>query len=301
MGGLAIECVGLGKKFERVWGIKDVTFRAKKGELTVLVGPNGAGKTTTVRILTTFYKPTKGRAYVLGFDVMKEFREIRRRIAYLPQGYSPPFDVTPKEYILWGLVSRGLSISDARRICREWIETLELDSFKDRTHRKLSGGERRRSAVALVLASGAELIFMDEPTVGLDPEIRQVVWRAIRNAVRRGVSILLTTHDMREAQILADKVVMIEKGKIICEGTPMEIISSLPYSYKVVMEKKMRFLNDSSPYIDLGDRIVVYFKARREAIDLINDLNSDTKIHFVGPVDLEDAYLHMVAGGTNGN
>ncbi len=296
----AIEAVHLGRKFDNVWGLRDASFLAKNHELTVLVGPNGAGKTTTIRILTTVLKPSKGHARVLGMDVLKDYEKIRRRIAYLPQDYSVPWDVTPEEYITWNLVIRGWSLYDAKDKAREWLNLFEISNIKDKPCRTLSGGERRRVAVAAALATNADVIFLDEPTAGLDPEIKQVVWRSIREIVSSGASILLTTHDMREAQILADKVVLINNGVTVIEGEPKELINSLPYKYKIVIGKsKFINLDDLGSFIDLGDRVILYTKTRREAINLVEEIDPNVKIHSMGYVELEDAYLYLITKGEN--
>ena len=298
MGDITIEAKDLGKKFNGVWGVKSANFTAKEKELTVLAGPNGAGKTTTVRILTTFYKPTKGKAEVLGMDVVKEYREIRKRIAYLPQDYNVPWEVTPEEYITWTLVIRGYGISQAKKEAKEWIELLGIKEIKDKPSRQLSGGEQRRVAVAATLATGAEVIFLDEPTVGLDPEIKQVVWKVIRDIVVSGASILLTTHDMREAQVLADKVVLMNEGITIVEDEPMKLIRSLPYQHKIIIEKTESLnFDELGPHIDLGDRVILYTKTRSEAVDMIKEINPCTKIFSMSYVELEDAYLYLISRG----
>ena len=291
----AIEARGLGRRYGNVWGLRNATFSVEKGELVVLVGPNGAGKTTTIRILTTNLRPSRGRARVLGFDVVREYREVRRRIAYMPQEFIVGWDHTPFEVVAWGLVARGWPIGDAKAQARRWLELVGLWEERNRPLRTLSGGQRRRATVAAVLATEADVIFLDEPTVGLDVEVRHVVWRAIRETVAGGASILLTTHDMGEAETIGDRVVLINEGVTVAEGKPYDLVKELPYEYRIVVGK-FEGLEEYGEYIDLGDRAVIYARSYGEAVRLVEELASHAPIYMIGRVGLEDAYLRLVRG-----
>ena len=290
-----IEAEELGRRYGDTWGLKNATFTVGKGELVVLAGPNGAGKTTTVKILNTNLKPSKGGAKVLGMDLGREYKSIRRRICYLPQEYRVLRDLTPKEAVMWGLVERGWPISEAGAQARRWLELLGVWELRNRTCWTLSGGEKRRVAVAMALAPEPELIFLDEPTVGLDVEIKHSVWKVIREIISSGTSILLTTHDMSEAETIADKVVMMSEGRTIAEELPHKLLSLLPYRYKVVVGKSEKLAHtDLREFIDLGDRLVLYTMGRREAVGLVDELSSVVSIYSMGEVDLEDAYLYVI-------
>ena len=179
MCGNAIETEGLGKRYPNgVWGARDVNLTAKYGEVTVLLGPNGAGKTTTVGMLTTILKPTKGGARVARYDVVKDYAEVRKRIALCPQDISIDANWTPLEAVVGYLMLRGFSKGDAVKEAKYWLEVLDLWSVRNRMARALSGGQRKRVAVAMVLASNAPVLFLDEPSAGLDVEGRYKVWRA---------------------------------------------------------------------------------------------------------------------------
>jgi len=184
-----------------VWGIRNVSFNAKTGSITVLLGPNGAGKTTTVSILSTLLKPTKGRASVLGYDIVRDTWKVRERIALCSQDIADDVNWSPLEAVKGYLIARGWSIRDATREARRWLEELELWDIRNRPVARLSGGQRKRVAVAMVLASNADVIFLDEPTSGLDVEGKYRVWKALRAVIKDGATILLTTHDMKVAEI----------------------------------------------------------------------------------------------------
>ena len=294
---LAVEAEGLGKRYGDKWGLLDATFAVEGGELAVLAGPNGAGKTTTIRILSTVLRPSKGRARVLGFDVVREYREARRRISYMPQGYRAPVNLTPFECVKWSLVARGWSIREASAQARRWLELLDLWEDRNRTCWVLSGGQRVRVAVAMALAPEAELTFLDEPTTGLDVEAKHVVWKAVREMVSGGATILLTTHDMHEAEMLADKVVFINEGRTIACEPPRKLVERLPYGYRVVVKKTEKALRLGAASVDVGDRVILYARTHREAVRLVEELGPDSVVLGVDRVGLEDAFLYLRRGG----
>ena len=294
---LALEAIELGKKYGDIWGLKNSTFSVNRGELAVLVGPNGAGKTTTVRLLATILKPTKGKASVLGMDLVSEYKEIRKKIAYLPQDFGPYRDLTPMEAVMWSLVARGWPLTDARTQAKYWIELMGLWDSRNKTCWTLSGGQRRRVVVAMVLATEADLIFLDEPTTGLDVEARHSAWKAIREIVKEGTTILLTTHNMEEAETIADTVILINQGKTLVQGSPSRLVDSLPYKHRIVAKKADKMDVDLKNFIDLGDRLIAYARDYEEAKDLVSKLSDFTSVLSIDRVGLEDAYLYLVNRG----
>lgn len=286
-----IEAYELGKRFGDVWGLRDATFKLGKGSVAVLAGPNGSGKTTTTRILTTYYRPDRGRAYVCGFDVVEEYREVRRVVAYLPQGYGVSLDMTPEELVVSELMMRGLSYMDANSEARRWLEALGMWELKNRRLWVLSGGERRRAMVASVLAEPAEAYFLDEPTAGIDIEGRYDVLKALREVASSGATVFMTTHNMVEAQMAADSVVFISGGVTTAAGSPRELIESFPWRFKAVVNNRSE-LPEDVPHLRLGDKLVVYAKTRSELYGLLEELKVD--VHGVHEVDLEDVYLAKV-------
>jgi ABC-2 type transport system ATP-binding protein len=287
---------GLGRRFGENWGLKDMSLTLEKGKLTVLVGPNGSGKTTTIRILSTLLKPSKGSAEVLGMDVLTDFKKIRKRIAYLPQGYEVNRNLTPAESIKWNLVARGAPINEAGLDAIEWIEKMGLEKCKDRSCWALSGGERRRVAVSIILSTNADLIFLDEPTTGLDVEARYATWKIVRDSLKDGATVLLTTHDMKEAETLADTAIFVKDGRNLMSDNPQKLIDSLPSRYRITIKKEAlgdRFVKES---VDVGDRLVVYAKDEDEVRRFQADFHDLTGIASVNRVGLEDVYLRLIKG-----
>ncbi|MEM1613884.1 MAG: ABC transporter ATP-binding protein, partial [Thermoplasmatales archaeon] len=192
----------------------------------------GAGKTTLVRILSTQLTPTEGSAKINGLDIIKDTKRVRKVISSIPQESQLIGILSPLEQIQLYLIARGFSASDARNLGKQALDELEMYDFKDVPSDTLSGGMKRKVFVAMALASGADVIFLDEPTTGLDPLSRVEVWSAIK---RLQSEIILTTHYMEEAQELSREVVVIDGGTIIAKGRISDLLSS--YKGKVRAEK----------------------------------------------------------------
>jgi ABC-2 type transport system ATP-binding protein len=293
----AINTTKLCKKYGNNWGLKGSTFKVKRGELAVLVGPNGVGKTTTVRILTTFTKPTDGKAEVLGMDVTRDYKNIRKKIAYLPQGFEVNNNLTPTESVKWSLVAKGCSLSDAKTRSKKWMQMMGLEGCQNRVGWTLSGGEKRKVAVSMTLAADAEVVFLDEPTTGLDVEARHIIWKIIRELVSNGTTVLLTTHDMEEGETIADSAVLMNHGETVSQNTPQSLVNVLPYKYRVTIEKDGLGEVKLPEAIDLGDRLIMYTQSDEEARSLMADLSDESMILSVGKVGLEDAYLYLINNG----
>jgi len=291
---IAIEARNLAKEYSGgVWGAVDVSFDASYGEITVLLGPNGAGKTTTIGMLATILRPTRGFARVGSFDVVREARQVRRIIALCPQDVSVDPNWTPLEAVVGYLSIRGLSFSEARKLARYWLEVLDLWSVRNRIARALSGGQRKRIAVAMVLASGAPIVFLDEPTVGLDVEGRYRVWRALREFAREGRCIVMTTHDMKEAEILADRVVMLSRGRVVAQGSPEELVSRYRFRYRVIAKGVKSVPSEAPRVLELGDRTIMYAEDRETAASLAARVAADSVV--IERTGLEDVYLEVAS------
>ncbi|AEM38421.1 ABC transporter-related protein [Pyrolobus fumarii 1A] len=293
--GEAVVAESLSKRYPNgVWGAREVSFRASYGRVTVVLGPNGAGKTTTVKMLATLLRPTGGRGLVAGFDVVREAWEVRRRIALVPQEASIDPNLTPMEAVKWYLVARGWSVSDAYARAREVLEELGLWDVRDRPGWHLSGGQKRKVVTAMALATGAEVVFLDEPSTGLDVESKYSVWGIVRRYASSGSAVLLTTHDMREAEALADHLVLISEGRVAAEGPPQELRSSIPYRYRVVLRRPRR-VEWSGPRLEIGDMLVLYARDRGEASEIASRVDAESVT--IEEVGLEDVYLYHTRGG----
>ena len=219
----AIVVKGLRKSFKQLTVLDDVNFVIKKGTVLALLGPNGAGKTTTIRILSTLLLPDSGQVLINGFDVVKEAYKVRSLIGLTGQYAALDEYLTGKENLhMIGRLYR-LSYPDINRRSQELLELFDLVEASGRTVKTYSGGMHRRLDLAVSLIASPPIIFLDEPTTGLDPRSRLIMWDIIEQLVSTGTTILLTTQDMDEADHLADRIVVINGGKIIAEGTSDEL------------------------------------------------------------------------------
>ncbi len=215
----AIEVENLTKVYGKLKAVDDVSFKVKKGEIFAFLGPNGAGKTTTVEMIETIRKPTKGKIRVLGQDIWHSTRKIKEFIGVLPQEFNSFERLTVRETLLYfsRLYRKRVDID-------RLIQLIDLKDKKNSQYRTLSGGLKQRVGVAIALVNDPEIVFLDEPTTGLDPKARRDVWEVIAGLKKEGKTVFLTTHYMEEAEYLADHVAIIHKGKIVAEGTPQELI-----------------------------------------------------------------------------
>jgi ABC-2 type transport system ATP-binding protein len=221
--GPAIEAQHLVKRFGDLTAVDDVSFSVLQGSVLGLLGPNGAGKTTTVRMMTTLSRPTSGTARVAGHDVLTEPESVRRSMGLTGQAASVDEFLTGRENIylmgsLYGLGKRAIAgLSD------ELLERFSLSDAGDKVVKDYSGGMRRRLDLAVSLIAAPHVLFLDEPTTGLDPRSRMELWAVLRELVADGTTLLLTTQYLEEADQLADRIVVIDHGRIIAEGTPLEL------------------------------------------------------------------------------
>ncbi|MET9240727.1 ATP-binding cassette domain-containing protein [Nonomuraea sp. NPDC003709] len=204
--------------------VKGVDLSVGPGEIVGFLGPNGAGKTTTMRMLTTLLRPTSGTATVAGHDLLGDAKEVRRRIGYVSQtGGTSPTSPLMGELVLQGMLY-GLNRATAEAKTREALERLELAGLESKPGAALSGGQRRRFDIAFALLHDPVLLFLDEPTTGLDPQSRANLWGHIRSLRgERGMTVFLTTHYLDEADALCDRIVIIDHGRIVAEGAPAEL------------------------------------------------------------------------------
>jgi oleandomycin transport system ATP-binding protein len=221
----AIEAEGLVKRYGSTTALDGVDLAVRTGTVLGLLGPNGAGKTTAVRILGTLVRPDGGRATVGGFDVVRQAHQVRTLVGLTGQYASVDEALTGTENLL--MIGRllGMSRKDARRRAYELLDSFGLTDARDRAARTYSGGMRRRLDLAASLVGGPRVLYLDEPTTGLDPRARLEMWEIVRGLVADGVTVLLTTQYLDEADQLADEIVVIDHGRIIASGTPSDLKS----------------------------------------------------------------------------
>jgi len=224
-----ITTVGLTKVFNHhLTAVDHVNFSVKHGEIFGFLGPNGAGKTTTINMLITILKPTEGKASVLGFDIAKQDNEVRNVIGVVPQEYTADEDLTGLENILLCADMYGIPHGVAKERAADLLKLVELTEFKDKRVQTFSGGMRRRLELACGLINRPKLLFLDEPTLGLDVQTRTATWNYIRTLKKEyGMTLFMTTHYLEEADTLCDRVAIIDHGKIVVIGTPEELKHSL--------------------------------------------------------------------------
>ncbi|MDT8379585.1 MAG: ABC transporter ATP-binding protein [Desulfotignum sp.] len=230
----AIEVHHLTKRYKGLSAVDNLSFTVEKGEVFALLGPNGAGKTTTVEIINTIRKPTSGKVILLGMDVTEKKYDIIPRIGVLPQGFSSFDRITVKETLQYY----------SRLFCRKKPDIdglMALVNLKDKAavqYKNLSGGLKQRLGIAVALVNDPEIVFLDEPTTGLDPLARRAMWEVLLDLKKKGKTLFLTTHYMEEAELLADTVAIVKKGKITAMGSPGELIENNA-DYLVVMLKSV--------------------------------------------------------------
>ncbi|KYG34134.1 ATP-binding cassette domain-containing protein [Alkalihalobacillus trypoxylicola] len=224
---LAVEAKGLVKIFGEHRAVDGVDLKIKKGVVYGFLGPNGAGKTTTIRMLSTLLKPDGGEAKVFGYDIKTETAEVRKRISLTGQYASLDEDLTGYENLVMLSKLVGYTKKEAKERAVQLLKAFRLEEASNRQVKKYSGGMRRRIDIAGSIVLTPDLLFLDEPTTGLDPRSRNQVWDIIRILVKAGTTVLLTTQYLEEADQLADRIAVINDGKIIAEGTPNELKSSV--------------------------------------------------------------------------
>jgi ABC-2 type transport system ATP-binding protein len=228
---MIIETTGLRKSFEvrsrtakqSVTAVDGIDLAVKENEIFGFLGPNGAGKSTTLRMLTTLLPPDGGTATVVGHDLSDEPGEVRRKVGYVAQQSTLGMNVTGREEILLQCRMQGMSKRDAQRATEKAIDAFEITEFADRRCRTYSGGQRRRVDIALGTAHVPDLLFLDEPSAGLDPQSRAHLWDEIRRLRDEGMTVFLTTHYLDEADALCDRISIVDHGRTVATGTPDEL------------------------------------------------------------------------------
>lgn len=283
-----IQVDNIKKSFKEVHALDGISLNVQRGTILGLLGPNGAGKTTLVRVLTTLLKPDSGKATILGLDVAQDARKVRSHIGLAGQYAAVDENLTGKENL--ELVGRlyHLPLKEVRKRSQNLLERFSLTKAQDRPAKTYSGGMRRRLDLAASLVGQPEILFLDEPTTGLDPKSRTQLWVLIEELVKEGTTILLTTQYLEEADYLADNIVMIDQGRVIAEGTASELkarihggVLELTLEQENQVEQAVQLLKkigSGEPEIELGTHHITIpakqdIKPVVEAVRLLDKAN----------------------------
>src|SRR5919206_317691 len=294
-----IEAVRLSKiyKGSKHAALSNVSLNVESGKIFTLLGRNGAGKTTFVRICATQLMPTSGTISVLGYDVVRQAKHVRNVISVVPQEGRPLRALTPWDHVYNWLQIRGESRSVAKEKTQDILHNLELYEAKDKPAMNLSGGMKQKILVAMAMAADAELLFLDEPTIGLDPISRRQVWSAIKRWKKGNRSILLTTHYMDEAEMLSDYIVIIDNGHIIAEGTIRDLRKFIPQNIRVDIAKdgiNSEMLTRYGSVLDTGAGSIRVFTFE-SSIEELSEFAIKRNLSFtVSPITLDDVFVSLV-------
>jgi ABC-2 type transport system ATP-binding protein len=275
--------------------LDSVSLSVPSNGIFALIGRNGAGKTTLIRILATELEPTSGSATIDGMDIVKQAKALRERIAIVPQEARAISWMTPRQTVLSYLLWRGFGYGDAKKITVEALAKLGLEQYSDILNSKLSGGTKRKVLVATVISSEADVVFLDEPTTGLDPISRKDLWDTLK-VLRKKRFTFLTTHYLEEAEQLADRIGILKKGKLITVGTINELRSSAKYQYSIKLPPKVSPPVIMEGEITTGEDGYTQILAHEEEAFRISRRLSEVGARFsIGPVSLDDIFFHLVS------
>ena len=294
----AIQVEGLEKSYGHLKAVDGISFSVQKGEVFSLLGPNGAGKTTTIEVLEGLRQADGGTSSVLDLDPWSRGYELHKRIGVIPQGFKFLDYPTPKEAIAY----YG-ALFDKKVDPDEMLRRVILEDASDIWFQHLSGGQKQKLGMALALVNDPELIFLDEPTTGLDPQARRAVWEVVRKLKKEGRTVMLTTHYLEEAEELADRVAIMNHGKIVAMGTTEEIESKYGSGQKMMVKAKedlLRFLKENTKLKaeDAGNGMVsISLRDKDDAMVALGALE-ESGAHWgdlaVKRDSLEDVFLRLV-------
>jgi lipooligosaccharide transport system ATP-binding protein len=293
---------GLVKRFGELVAVDAIDFNVHKGEAFGFLGPNGAGKSSTMRMIGCVSPPSGGTLRVLGLDPDKNGADIRARLGVVPQEDSLDLELTVRENMLIYGRYFGLPRKLVQERTEQLLEFVQLEERIDSKVEPLSGGMKRRLTIARSLINEPDILLLDEPTTGLDPQARHVVWDRLHELKHRGATLLLTTHYMDEAEQLCDRLVVMDKAKIVAEGSPQELIHR--YSTREVVE--LRFASERPPVdiagrIDgfarrietLSGRLLLYTDDGDRTADRVHEVGIEPQSTLVRRSTLEDVFLHL--------
>jgi ABC-2 type transport system ATP-binding protein len=299
----AIEVEDLTKRYGSLQAVAGISFSVNKGEVFSLLGPNGAGKTTTIEILEGLREKDGGRATVLGLDPWKSGYELHKIIGVIPQSFKFLDYPTPKEAVSFYATLFGRKV-DPEELLRRVI----LEDAADTWYQNLSGGQKQKLGMALSLVNDPQVVFLDEPTTGLDPQARRAVWEVIRKLKAEGRTVMLTTHYLEEAEELADRVAIMNHGKLVAMGSTAEIESKFGSGQRMVVrasEDLLRYLKENTRLDVEGDgsTVTIFLRGKSDAmvaLGAIEESGASWDDLVVRRDRLEDVFLRLVGerGGT---
>src|ERR687891_57176 len=298
---LAISADGVSKRYKGLsqTALSNVSLTAESGQIYTLLGRNGAGKTTFVRMCATQLLPTSGTISVLGYDAVRQAKHVRDLISIVPQEGRPLRALTPWDHVYNWLQIRGEKKQVAREKTELILQKFDLYDAKDRPAMNLSGGMKQKILVAMAMAVDAQLLFLDEPTIGLDPVSRRQVWSSIKEWKKEGKSIMLTTHYMDEAEMLSDNIVIIDNGRVIAKGTIKELRTTIPQNTRVDIARDnidTEIFKSFGSVIDSGADTIRIFTFE-SAIKELTELAIKKNLSFtVSPITLDDVFVSLVGG-----
>jgi lipooligosaccharide transport system ATP-binding protein len=296
-----ITAESLTKKFEDLTAVDHISFSIRQGECFGFLGPNGAGKTTAIRMIQCVSPITSGKLEVLGMDVSRKPREIKALIGVCPQEDNLDPDFTAWKNLLVHARYFRIGREQAEVRAKELLDFMALTEKKDVEIEKLSGGMKRRLIIARALMNDPKLLILDEPTTGLDPQARHLIWDKVRELKKQGVTVVITTHYMDEAQQLCDRLVIMEKGRILVEGGPTRLISDHVGSGVVEVlspdELLDKWLRGSAwTYERAGDRVYLYTDDNRKVREIVLKEHPNANV-IIRDATLEDVFLKLTGRG----
>jgi ABC-2 type transport system ATP-binding protein len=297
-----LEARGLSKTYRKgphpVRALDRVDLAIERGRLFAFLGRNGAGKTTFIKIASTLLLPSEGELRLFGHDVVREPSTVRRQMALVPQEGKLFYHMTPREHVYEYLRVRGVSAETAKSRTAAILEEMGLLGYQNVIALRLSGGLQQRTLVAMILATEAPILFLDEPTLGMDPFARRQVWKVIRKATGRGSTVLLTTHYLDEAEQLSEELAVIEGGRILYHGTGEALKSTVRREVRVQFTGAVRpeeLASFGKVFAERGRTVVLTTRSSVPELTEVG-LARGSEVT-VGPVTLEEAFLELVGRG----
>src|SRR6266540_1963252 len=296
---VVIETENLSKTYKKAanMALSNITLKVEDGKIFTLLGRNGAGKTTLVRICATQLLPSSGSAQVLGFDIISEPDKIRNRITVVPQEGRPLRALTPWDHVYNWLRLHGLDKNEARKRSEQILLDFDLYTVRNIAAMNLSGGMKQKILVAMSMATDADLLFLDEPTIGLDPISRRQVWKSIKKRKDEWKTVLLTTHYMDEAESLSDEIAIIDKGAVVETGTVRSLKEKIPQNVRMDISKDgadVELIKTFGSVIDTGSNFLRVFTYQTNIQELSHLAIKMNLFYTVSPITLDDVFVYLV-------